>query len=83
MSFKLWDMVFFVTEYGFCWQLATNLKEETMPAKKGASTGSKRGVSAIPSDYAQEQMKSGNPKPTADPPTKRKGGKKSSKKGGK
>lgn len=54
-----------------------------MPDKKGSSTSSKKGVGAIPSKYVQEQMESGNPKPTADPPSKRKTGAKSSKKSGK
>jgi len=63
------------------WSLATNLKEVIMPDKKEPSTSSKKGAGGIPGKYAQEQMESGNPKPTADAPTKLKGGGKSSKKG--
>jgi hypothetical protein len=57
-----------------------------MPIKKGSAasgTSSKRGVSTPSNKYAQGQMKSGNPKPSADAPSKRGGGGKSSKKGSK
>ncbi|MBA3714872.1 MAG: hypothetical protein H0W76_20835 [Pyrinomonadaceae bacterium] len=54
-----------------------------MSTKKESSTSDKKGVGAIPSKYVQEQMESGNPKPTADAPSKRRGSGKSSKKDGK
>lgn len=55
-----------------------------MPARKGSATSGKsgkRGISAPSNKYVQEQMESGNPKPSADAPSKRKSGGKSSKKG--
>jgi hypothetical protein len=53
-----------------------------MPTKKGASTSGARGVGAPSNKHAQKKMKSGNPTPTAKS-SKRAGGGKSSKKGGK
>ena len=55
-----------------------------MPVKKGSAASgasSKRGVSVPSNKYAQGQMKSGNPKPSADGPSKRKGSAKGSNKG--
>ncbi len=53
-----------------------------MSTKKESSTSDRKGRDVSSSKYAQEQMKSGNPTPTADAPSERKGVGKSSKKGG-
>ncbi len=55
-----------------------------MPIRKGSAASgksSKRGVSTPSNKYVQDQIKSGNPKPSADAPSKRKVGAKVSKKG--
>lgn len=55
-----------------------------MPVRKGSATSGKSGksgVSAPSNKYAQEQMESGNPKPTADAPSKRKSSRKAATKG--
>jgi hypothetical protein len=58
-----------MTKHGFCWSMATNLKELIMPIKKGSAAGDKggkRGTSAPSNKHAQEKMKSGNPTPGAE-----------------